>query len=763
MRWYNAADNAKVASADVGSYEAIPYGTDKAGMKHATDRPPHPEHGQWQVGIACSRTSRTIVIDIDEPDRWVEGSTYVELGDWEDLATSYRDDGVKAHIAVAVPENLMHLWPTQGPTVWGDVKSNGFSYIEGVHYTGKRYVSTQRPWVEATAELLTALTADRIFPQGKSGLMGTMAGPWQDDDYRIGSHDECVATVYAMALEGLDDDHIRTRLELIMPNREGAWPGRDAYINEKISSATRKIAYREKKEQDSFGGLIDGGYAAWAGELESRRQAIERELQAQKAERQVIYETPEPERPVLTITYGNDQWLAKQILNYAGLMGYAYAADTGAYFTRSGDHWERCPEDPCLSIIARVADLVPRPKDKSWDGKTVPQPSLNDPDELDKKLYAYLHMSAGAAKIATKMRALWPTLEPRLREMHMDSDGRVFWAGGVPYDLRTLEVANVDPGIPHLLTANYVPRAGETPLWDELNRAQWPDPDLREYSLNVLASVMRGGNKLLPNFKSEGNMGKTTRLMTLVDILGSYAEQLPVQLLTGRTGHDESFLRLKGKRLVWMDETPPASKVATEKLKNLSGGGQLTGRAMFGRQSVTFSMQHTLLLAGNDDLPLTDENVTMIRVRYLPITGDRSEIAIVSRKIWDGHGGLSDEWKKEAPAVLHEMMQRASRIMARPALTDMHELALTPFADAIIEQDHVAEFVRECCEIKGHTGGGQLYEAFVAWGLRNNLSHADIMSRTKFGTRLSKMGYESNKSSPTRDRPLTLKAGMFAY
>jgi phage/plasmid-associated DNA primase len=761
MRWYNAADNAKVASADVGSYEVIPYGTDKAGMKHATDRPPHPEHGQWQVGIACSRTSRTIVIDIDEPDRWIEGSTYVELGDWVSLATSYRDDGLKAHIAVAVPENLLHLWPTQGPTVWGDVKSNGFSYIEGQHYSGKRYVSTQHPWVEATAELLTALTADRIFPQGKSGLMGTMAGPWQDDNYRIESHDECVATVYAMAQEGLDDDHIRERLELIMPNREGAWPGRDAYIEEKIRSATRKIAYREKKEQDSFGGLIDGGYAAWAGELESRRQAAERELQERAAARQIIYETPEAERPPLTLAYGNDQSIARQILGYSALMGYAYAADTGAYFMRSGDHWERCPEDPCLSIIARVADLVPKPKDTNFD----PNDKLkaDDPEYWDKKLYTTLHMSATSNRIAAKMRAVWPTVEPRLREMDMDSDGRVFWAGGVPYDLRTLEIANVDPTMPHLLTANYVPRAGETPLWDELNKAQFPDDELREYALNVLASVMRGGNKLLPNFKSDGNMGKTTRLMTLVDILGTYAEQLPVQLLTGRTGHDESFLRLKGKRLVWMDETPPASKVATEKLKNLSGGGQLTGRAMFGRQSVTFSMQHTLLLAGNEDLPLTDENVYGIRVRYLPITGDRSQIGAVSRKIWDGHGGLSDEWKKEAPAVLHEMMQRASRVMARPSLTDMHELALAPFADAIIEQDHIARFVQECCESKGQTGGGLLYEAFVAWGLRNNLSHADIPSNTKFGIRLNKMGYPANKSSAIRERGLTLRAGMFAY
>ena len=75
---------------------------------------------------------------------------------------------------------------------------------------------------------------------------------------------------------------------------------------------------------------------------------------------------------------------------------------------------------------------------------------------------------------------------------------RVFWAGGTPYDLRTLEPAALDLNSPHLLTAAYIPASGPTPLWDAFNKAQFPDPELREYALNVLASVLRGGNKLLP-------------------------------------------------------------------------------------------------------------------------------------------------------------------------------------------------------------------------------------------------------------------------
>jgi hypothetical protein len=765
IRWYNAVDGSKVASADVGSYEKIPYGAQRAGEKHAQGKPPHAEHGQWQWGIACSRTSRTIGIDIDHPEHWAASHAADILGeDLDAIVTSRRvtpEGAVRSHIMVQVPGELAGWWPAQGQTAWGDVKSAGFTYVEGVHHTGTRYTATGRPWIVATEALMRALVAEPRKQRTGQGD-GTTAGTWEDDNYEITGDSQLTADIMSMVANGLDEDQIHDRLNIILKPISEPWTPRQ--IETKISSAQRKVDEGERREREFWGAFHRGGYEGLVAELAERERAAAEAAEQGRQERQEVYATPEPDRPALAITYGNDQWLAKQVLGYGLAMGYAYAADTGDHFQRVGDHWERCPEDPCPSVVARVADLVPRPKDSNWDGKSPAMPgTAPDPEELDKKLYSYLHMSATSGRVAAKMRALWPNLEPRLREMDMDADGRVFWAGGTPYDLRTLETADVDPGTPHLLSAGYVPGTGETPLWDELNAAQWPDKELREYALNVLASVLRGGNKLLPNFKSDGNMGKTTRLMVLVDLLGSYAEQLPAQILTGRTGHDETFLRLKGKRLVWMDETPPASKIATEKLKNLSGGGKLTGRAVNGKMPVTFTMQHTLLLAGNDDLPLTDENVWAVRVRYLPIPGDRKRIGAVSRKIWDGHSGLSDAWKAEAPAVLWEMMQRASRVMADPSLTDMAAEALTPFAEAVTEQDHVARFVHDGCEPKGSTPGGQLYEAFVAWGVRNNLARSEIMTNTKFGTRLTQMGYPANKHSAGRNRPLSLKAGMFSY
>lgn len=450
------------------------------------------------------------------------------------------------------------------------------------------------------------------------------------------------------------------------------------------------------------------------------------------------------------IVNGNDQRLAEQILDESSQV-YRYADDTDAWFRISGDHWERCPKSPCRTIVAVVAGKLPKPKDTNWDGATAPLPG--DPDEQDKKLYMRLHNSRTASPIASTMEAVAPTRRDRVREADMDADPYVFWAGGNPWNLRTGTPGNIMT--PHLLTAGYAPVEGPTPLWDALNEAQFPDPERREYALNVFASILPGGSsKLLPNFKTDGNLGKTTRLMLLVDLLGSYAAQLPVQLLGNYSGHDESYLRLKGKRLVWLDETPPSGKVAAEKLKNLSGGGQLTGRAINGRAPVTFSQQHTLFLAGNDDLPLTDDNVQR-RVRYLSIEEkQRGAVGEVSRKIWD-HGALSAEWKREAPAVLYQLMTRAKAVLADRSLTNMPLSELEVFADAIIDQDTVGQFVRDCCEAKGETPGGQLYEAYVSWCQRNAVRVP--ATNTAFGRRLNDMRHQARKTGGIMVRPLSVR------
>jgi phage/plasmid-associated DNA primase len=295
LRWYNSAPDdrgrcSKIASADVGPYESIPYGTSKPGEVHANGKPPHPQYGQWQTGLSLSRTSRTVVVDVDDYDAY-------KLSDLELLLpvnqpTSYRvaETGLKLHFVIVVPEELLHLYPKQGSTPWGDIKANGFSYITGVHYTGSEYKQAGNAFVTADQELLEAIAAEpRAQVGGQSN--GGSAGAWAEPGYGYANgekHVRGVADVASMINAGLTDVEIDGFMSQILYNSEG-YVGHGEEISGWISSARRKYDIAEgeswaSKEDDFYAGLF--GRDCW----ELRKVSARGEAQAASVKHQAQLE-----------------------------------------------------------------------------------------------------------------------------------------------------------------------------------------------------------------------------------------------------------------------------------------------------------------------------------------------------------------------------------------------------------------------------------------------------------------------------------------
>src|ERR1700691_5862150 len=228
LYWYNDEDGRKVATADIGPYEKIPYGGHGGTRRHAQGKKPHPQHGQWQEGIVCSRASRTLAIDIDHAENWEGSHTADILGDWAAAAASYRvtpDGEIRAHVMVEVPEELLGWWPSQGETAWGDIKSSGFTYVTGVHSSGTEYTATGRPWVTATEDLMRALVAEPRKQRQGTGTQAA-AGTWEDDSYEITSDNQLTADIMSMVVQGLDEDRIYERLAVILKPLTTPWtPG----------------------------------------------------------------------------------------------------------------------------------------------------------------------------------------------------------------------------------------------------------------------------------------------------------------------------------------------------------------------------------------------------------------------------------------------------------------------------------------------------------------------------------------------------------
>ena len=108
--------------------------------------------------------------------------------------------------------------------------------------------------------------------------------------------------------------------------------------------------------------------------------------------------------------------------------------------------------------------------------------------------------------------------------------------------------------------------------------------------------------------------GKSTLLNTIETMLGDYSKVVPVGMICRGDRQKDAeaasptLAGLKGKRFVTMSESNEYGKLDEEKIKQLTGGEEISARALY-QTSFTYRPQFTLWLSCND-LPLvTDKSL----------------------------------------------------------------------------------------------------------------------------------------------------------
>ncbi len=456
---------------------------------------------------------------------------------------------------------------------------------------------------------------------------------------------------------------------------------------------------------------------------------------------------------------GLDQPLAEAVLarTYPALR---YAYDSDGWLLRCPQRWELHKR---LSpwAVAQVAPLMPVGDPTAEKG--------TEPFERAKRRARFM-TAAGAGAVAKMIDSLVAGgMHPvAIALADLDSDPEVLWAGGVPWSLRfsgtaPTPAAHVDPATPHQHNAGVTPVPGPTPLWDAFLAAVWPDPEIRAWAIRVLAITLTGyADKALPILIGETDRGKTQVIHLLMSVLGSYAHAADSRLLTpgGENAHASIVFALKGRRLSFIDEGPREGKVAQERLKQLTGGGELTANQM-GQNPITYRPSHTLILTTNDEPPLTDPAVRS-RSRLIPCDGDPELVRATRAAI--GHVSSAD-WRAEAPGVLAMMMREAAAWLAdkSTALVTAAPESIRYLAESIgAEQDPVSTWLTDECEyFEPGTSSSELYQAFTASCLRNNLRRDAIPSVTKWGKALTRLGYLSTHTRHGKVRLLRVRSGGF--
>lgn len=435
-----------------------------------------------------------------------------------------------------------------------------------------------------------------------------------------------------------------------------------------------------------------------------------------------------------------------------------YAPDAGAWITRGPDKWEVRKGD----LAKWAVDLV------SW---MMLRGDLRAPEGTEEfrlgKLHARFTTNASSNGIAGKMNAqVLAGHHPSAADLaSLDSGREILWAGGKAYDLRDSAdgpaiSAGTDPGTPHLHSAGVVPAAGETPLWDNFTAAVWPDADLRAWALRVLSIAVTGySDKALPILLGASDGGKTSIIVLLMSVLGSYAHVADARLLSpADRSHASIVYALKGRRLSFIDEAPRTGQLATERLKQITGGAELTGNRM-NENPVTFAPTHTLVLTANPEHePHLNDAAIRRRVRLIPCDGDPAAVRAARAAIGAEN---SPAWRAEAPAVLAGMMAEAARWLADPMSAD--NAAAPESGRAAVEgirlsQDLVLQWVTEECEPwEQGTKSRELYMAFTDSCRRMAIHPSGIPSETAWGLRLNECEYPARHTRDGNVRQLRIR------
>ena len=441
-----------------------------------------------------------------------------------------------------------------------------------------------------------------------------------------------------------------------------------------------------------------------------------------------------------------------------------YAVDADRWIVREPERWG-VSKMRGRTAVSMAANHLPH-GDKDAE-KGTPE---RDAHDLRQRFRKSATASAIGAALDAVVHIPGP-LDVKLGELDADAD--LLWAGGVAWDLRASADrptrADVDPGTPHLHAARFTPEVRPTPLWDAFTAAVWPDPEVRNWAMHVLAVAVTGWSpRVLPLLFGESGRGKTQVVELLAHVIGTYGGEGDSRLITTPDAHASIVFALKGKRLVYIDEPPSGHHDRVERLKMLTGGARLTGNAM--RQDpVSFDPTHTLVMMANPDNtpPLTDDALRS-RLKIIDCAGDpervsrtRAAIGRVNSVTW------APQWGQEAPGVLAAMMRYAARWLADPSVAENSAApaaAQMAVADMVAMTDPVQRWMEErTTPAEPGTLSSDLHRDFAHWHAEHpEYRRRAVPGQIPFGIRLTKLGVGKTLLRQGAHRALTLNRPEWA-
>lgn len=229
--------------------------------------------------------------------------------------------------------------------------------------------------------------------------------------------------------------------------------------------------------------------------------------------------------------------------------------------------------------------------------------------------------------------------------------------------------------------------------------------------------------------------GKSTLLNTIEYMLGDYSKVVPVGMICKGDRQKDAeaasptLAGLKGKRFVTMSESNEYGKMDEEKIKQLTGGEEISARALY-QSAITFKPQFTLWLSCND-LPLVTDKSLFASERIKVIEFNRH----FSPQEQDTH--LKDELTTmEAMSGIFMWLVRGYIRYKEHGLTMSEELTQV-VRNYERDNDLVLQFLESRCvqSEEANIKAKDLYNAYKLWAKSEG---AFILSARKFNAEMER-------------------------
>lgn len=371
---------------------------------------------------------------------------------------------------------------------------------------------------------------------------------------------------------------------------------------------------------------------------------------------------------------------------------WRYVKPWGAWFEWRGDGWYR--DD--TNKVDRVAVEITR-QAIYW------QEAQRMTDDGRRKINS--KRTAGNLRdIACSDRRIAATVD------QWDSDK---WLLGVPggvVDLGTGELLTPERGQYITKRAAVAPASGDAPIWREfLKTVTAGHTELIEFLQRFAGYALTGETReqCLAFLYGTGQNGKGVFITTLYRILGDYAvtADADVFMETDQQRHPTEMARLRGARLVTVDETDNAKRWNEKRIKRITGGGKMEARFMR-QDDFEFEPQFKLLIAGNHKPQLRGVGKAIKRRLHLvPFT--------VTIPDYQRDDKLAEKLAEEYPQILQWMIEGCESWSAHGLRAPQEVVDAT--ANYIEGEDVIGEWLEERCEQQGETERPIAYRNYKAW------------------------------------------------